>query len=413
MRKITSLLMLMLLIVSTNCNTTNNSEEDAETIAAKAKLVEADAGFSIELFKAIHANETNENIFISPLSVSMALGMTMNGATGNTLFEMQNTLGYADMTQDEINKGYRSLKRQLEDADDQVEFKVANSVWSKEDFTINDEFVTTVKKYFDAETASLDFSDPNTIEVINNWVSDNTNERITNIIDSIDPLDVMFLINAVYFNGSWKYEFDPESTQSNHFYVSQNDVIEIDMMSQKNFAGYYISDDITLLELPYGEEAFSMLFIKPSQLELSIDELIDNNFTKESLAEWQSKITRDTVNYYIPKLEMDYKRAMVPDLQTLGMQQVFTEGAAELDNLFDDINNIFVSSVLHKTFLKMDEEGTEAAGVTAVTVSVESVGPPQPPTIMFNQPYLLLLKEKSTGAILFIGKIGRPEFRED
>ncbi len=408
MRTLTTFLFLILFLASTNCNTTSNSEEDAETLAAKAKLIEADAGFSIDLFKAVHANDSSStNIFISPLSASMALGMTMNGATGNTHFEMQNALGFPDMTQEEINKGYRSLKRQLENADDEVEFSIANSVWANEDFTIKTEFKEAVQDYFDAEARSIDFQDQNNVDVINDWVSDKTNERIAKIIESIAPEDFMFLINAVYFNGNWRNKFDPEVTQPSNFYLSENEITEVEMMNQKNFAGYLISNDITLLELPYGNEAFSMFFIKPSQPEVTIDDIIENELSSEALSNWESSIIRDTAQYFIPKLEMEYVREMKEDLKELGMQQVFTS-SAELDNLFDEVNNLTVTSVLHKTFLKMDEEGTEAAGVTAVIVGVTSAGPPKPPTIIFNQPYLLIIKEKTSGAILFIGKIGNP-----
>jgi len=413
MKKFSSIILLILFLVSTNCNTTANSEEDAETLAAKAKLIEADAGFSIDLFKTIHGADTSSNIFISPLSVSMALGMTMNGATGNTLFEMQNTLGFADMTQEEINKGYRSLKRQLERADDDVEFAIANSVWANADFTVKEEFTNTVEEYFAAKTASLDFNDPKTVDIINDWVSDNTNERITKVINFISSLDKMFLINAVYFNGSWKYKFDPEATEPYNFYLDQNKFVEVEMMNQKNYAGYFISDDVTMLELPYGNEAFNMFFIKPSKQGVTIDQLIEANFSRTALNNWESNIIRDSVNYYIPKLELEYKRLMINDLRSLGMIQVFQEGAAELNDLFEELNSLYVSGVLHKTFLKMDEEGTEAAGVTVVAISTTSVGPPEPPTIVFNQPYLLILKEKDTGAILFIGKIGDPTTSSD
>ncbi len=409
MRTLTTFLFLILFLASTNCNTTSNSEEDAETLAAKAKLIEADAGFSIDLFKAVHANDSSStNIFISPLSASMALGMTMNGASGNTLFEMQNTLGFPDMTQEEINKGYKSLKRQLERADEEVDFSIANSVWSKQDHSVKESFTNTVKEYFDAETASLDFSNPKTLDVINGWVAEKTNDRIKKIINFISPDDVMFLINAVYFNGSWKYEFDPESTQPFSFNKTETDIVEVEMMNQKNFAGYLINEDISLLQLPYGNEAFSMMFIKSNRENVTIDELIENELTSTKLNEWESAITLDTAQYYIPKLELEYKRQMNDDLSDLGMHQVFSP-SAELDKLFEDATNLRVTSVLHKTFLKMDEEGTEAAGVTAVTVGVVcACGPPEPPTLIFDQPYLIILREKASGAILFIGKIGSP-----
>ncbi|NET38383.1 MAG: serpin family protein [Cyanothece sp. SIO1E1] len=389
-----------------SCDSTGVSEEDQQTLAAKAKLVEADAAFSIDLFKQIHSNDSSSNIFISPLSVSMALGMTMNGATGNTLTEMQTTLGFSDLSQEEINKGYKSLKNQLENADESIEFDVVNSVWARDGLIMKEEFRDAVQTYFEAETATKDFNDPRTKDEINDWVSEKTNERITQIVDFISPEDVMFLVNAVYFNGNWKNKFDPEKTQEYEFRLNNTDYVTIDMMSQQNEAAYLINEDLAMLELPYGNESFSMLFIRSANPEKSIDDLLTNQLSSESLKEWTSNLTTGQVNYFIPKLELEYKRQMIKDLMGLGMQEVFTNNA-ELNNLFVEVDNLFVSSILHKTFLKMDEEGTEAAGVTAVTVGVTSL-PPPPPSIIFNEPYLIILREKSTGVIAFIGKIGDP-----
>lgn len=400
---------LSLLLIT--CDSTGVSEEDPQILAAKAKLAEADAGFSIQLFKEIHSNDSSSNIFISPLSVSMALGMTMNGATGNTLEEMQTTLGFSDLNQEEINKGYQSLLDQLENADESIEFDVANSVWARDGLIMKEEFRDAVQTYFEAETATKDFSDPGTKDEINDWVSEKTNERITQIVDVIAPEDVMFLINAVYFNGNWKNKFDSEETRDHEFLLDDNDYVIIDMMSQQNEASYLINEEFVMLELPYGNESFSMLFIKPGSQEMSIDELITNRLSTESLKEWTSNLNTGQVSYFIPKLELGYKRQMINDLIGLGMQQVFTE-SAELNNLFVEVDNLLVSSVLHKTFLKMDEEGTEAAGVTAVTVGVTSL-PPPPPSVVFNEPYLMILREKSTGVIAFIGKIGDPSATEE
>jgi serpin B len=391
------------------CDTTNVPPQDPEAQAAKAKLIEADAGFSLDLFKAVHrADSTAENTFISPLSVSMALGMTMNGTAGNTYAELQNALGFNDLSKEEINKGYKALQFELENADDKVEFQIANSVWSKQGFEVNPAFISTVENYFEAETASLDFADPKTIDIINSWVADKTNDRIKKIIQSISSDDVMFLINAVYFNGPWRYEFDEENTGEMDFYINDMDHVAVDMMSQVAEVGYLMNEDVEMIELPYGDDTFSALFIKPGSEISSVDELIETKLSQVQLQRWISELNVGQIGYFVPKLELAYKRQLIPDLFHLGISDLFTEGSADLTELFNDVNNIYVSSVLQKTFLKMNEEGTEAAAVTAVTVTLESAGPSWP-TIIYDEPYLLLLREKSTGTILFIGKIGNPQ----
>lgn len=392
------------------CDTTNVlPPQDPEAQAAKAKLIEADAGFSLDLFKAVHrADSTAENTFISPLSVSMALGMTMNGTAGNTYSELQNALGFSDLSKEEINKGYKALQYELENADDKVEFQIANSVWSKQGFEVNPAFINSVENYFEAETASLDFADPKTIDIINSWVADKTNDRIQKIIQSISSDDVMFLINAVYFNGPWRYEFDEENTREMDFYINDTDRVAVDMMSQVAEVGYLMNEDVEIIDLPYGDDTFSALFIKPGSEMSTVDELIETKLSQGQLQSWISELNVEQVGYLIPKLKLEYKRQLVPDLFHLGINDLFTEGSADLTELFNDVNNLYVSSVLQKTFLKMNEEGTEAAAVTAVTVTTESAGPSWP-TIIYDEPYLLLLREKSTGTILFIGKIGNPQ----
>lgn len=337
----------------------------------------------------------------------MALGMTMNGDAGNTYAEMQEALGFEDLSTEEINKGYQALKYELEHADEKVEMAIANSVWSKQGFEVNPEFFNTVEEYFEAETASLDFNNPKTLERINGWVADKTNDRIKKIIEKIGENDVMYLINAVYFNGPWKYEFDPEFTGDREFYVDENNTVMVEMMNQNAEVGYLINDEVEMVELPYGNDKFSALFIKPGANYSSVDEMIQSELNATQLEAWISDLNVGQVRYLIPKITLEYKRQLISDLQALGIFDLFNEGSADLSNLFSDINNLYVSSVLQKTFLKMNEEGTEAAAVTAVTVGVESVGESWP-TIIYDEPYLLLLREKETGAILFIGKIGNP-----
>ena len=385
---------MFFLLILGNCKTVDNSEEDPETLAAKAKLIESESNseFGIDLFKTLVVNDPSDNIFISPLSVSMALGMTMNGATGNTAYEMQNTLGFSDMTQEEINMGYKSLMRELQDADDQVEFDIANSVWAKS--SMKDEFKTTVEEYFEAETASLDFSDPKTLDRINAWVADHTNQRITKIIDKIESGDVMFLINAVYFNGNWKYKFDPEDTQISPFYLDETSTIDAEMMVQMTDVHYYIDDTVTMIDLPYGNEAYSMQLIMPTQSNYSLETFIEKHISASNLTQWNSQLEEGAYTIVIPKIKIEYERELKQDLRSLGMNQIFDRGA-ELYNLFENKDNLYASAVTHKTFLRVDEE-TEAAAVTAVTIGSFSGNSTSIPFIRFNKPYVVLIKEKST-----------------
>ena len=405
MKYLSSFNILIIALLTIYCTSTNHFSEDTETLVAKAKLIEADGDFSIDFFKAVHANDSSENIFISPLSLSMALGMTLNGATGNTQYEMQNTLGFSDISQEEINKGYQSLKRQLLNADDKIQFEVANSVWARAPYSMKEEFKKIVEEYFDAETASLDFDDPKTLDTINNWVSNATNDKIKKILTSIESQDLMFLINAIYFKGSWTSKFDPDLTAPNPFYLSENNVIQIDMMKQLQEVNVLIDDEVTMLELPYGNETFSAIFIKPSRKDISIDQIISNKLTSEQLNNWITRLSKKKVEYFIPKFELEYKRELKEDLKALGMNQVFAH-KAELNNLFNDLDNLYVSSVLQKTFLKMDEQGAEAAAATSITVGRTSM--PSYEEVKIDQPYLLIMREKTSGAILFMGKITIP-----
>ena len=300
---------MFFLLILGNCKTVDNSEEDPETLAAKAKLIESESNseFGIDLFKTLVVNDPSDNIFISPLSVSMALGMTMNGATGNTAYEIQNTLGFGDMTQKEINMGYKSLMQELQHVDDQVEFNIVNSVWGREPLSMKDEFKTTVEEYFEAETASLDFSDPKTLDRINAWVADHTNQRITKIIDKIESGDVMFLINAVYFNGNWKYKFDPEDTQISPFYLDETSTVDVEMMMQRGDIDYYIDDTVTMIDLPYGNEAYSMQLIMPTQSTYSLETFIEKHISASNLTQWNSQLEEGEYTIVIPKIKTEYK----------------------------------------------------------------------------------------------------------
>ena len=184
------------------------------------QLVESSNTFGFKLLNEVVEQDGDKNIFISPLSVSMALGMTLNGADGDTYAAMKQTLELAGLTEEEINKSYASLIELLRVLDTEVIFQIANSIWYRQGFPAEESFLDVCQQYFDAVVEGLDFDDPAAVDTINNWVNENTNGKIEGIVEPpIDPLTVMFLINAIYFKGTWKYEFDEQDTKSTPFYL--------------------------------------------------------------------------------------------------------------------------------------------------------------------------------------------------
>lgn len=213
------------------CTSNPFTPDIRELTQAEKGLVEADNKFGLKLFKeVVFEEDTDKNILISPLSVSMALGMTYNGANGSTEEAMRTTLELSDLTLEEINESYKSLIEYLVGLDPEVEFDIANSIWYRQGWTFEEDFLGRCETYFNALVNGLDFNDPNAKDIINDWVSENTNGKIEEIVDYIDPLDVMFLINAIYFNGTWTYEFDENLTQEDMFNLLDGSQISCEMM---------------------------------------------------------------------------------------------------------------------------------------------------------------------------------------
>lgn len=401
-------LIFFALMLVWSCGVSDSEDSNGlgrELTLTEKKIIEADQSFSIDIFKEIVVQDTSENMFISPLSISVALGMSLNGAKGDTFDEMREALVLGRTELDDINKGYNSLIELLTNADPKVVMEIANSVWTNEGFNVENEFSTALEQYFEAEAKALDFLEPTSVDVINGWVADKTHNKIETVLASIPPTAIMYLINAVYFNGTWKYAFDTESTSERRFTLLDDSFVTVDMMNQQNSFPFLVSEEVQMVDLPYGDGMFSMTMLLPAE-DIPINEFIEKDFSFEKFTGWLGRLEDDTVGVFIPKLEIEYKVTLNNMLKSLGVETPFTQEAD-----FTGINKsgeLFISSVLHKTFLKMDEEGTEAAGVTVVEFGVTSIGESSFPTIRFDRPYIFVLRERSSGAILFMGKIGNP-----
>lgn len=401
----TALLILIILGCTTNVTGPDLKGELPRNLSsAEKKLVENGQSFSFNVFKSTVEDDNSDNIFISPLSISVALGMTLNGAEGETYEQMKQTLAFNGLNLDEINSGYQSLIELLTTVDPKVRMKIANSVWSREGFAVEEEFTNKLDEYFDARAAELDFSDPKSAEVINDWVSDNTNGLIEKIIEGqIPPEMVMYLINAIYFKGDWMYEFDEEDTQESPFHLENGEQIMVEMMNQERDFNVYSNEKVQMVDLPYGDSLFSMTVMMPTDENRPLNEFIDQDLTKSNFDSWISGLSGKNMPLYFPKFELDYKIEMNDILISMGMEDAFDPRKANFEGINSN-GQLFISEVKHKTYVKVDEKGTEAAAVTSVGMGITSM----PQSFNVNRPFVFVIREQNSGAILFMGKIQNP-----
>ncbi len=375
------------------------------TMSQKA-VVNSGNTFGMNLFRAINSNAVETNLMISPLSVSMALGMTLNGARGATQDAMGQTLGFTGMTNDQINTTYAELIDGLTNLDPTVQMQIANSIWYSPILQVEQDFKDVNTTYFNAQIRSLNFSAPGAAGIINGWVSDATHGKIPTIVpDPIPDSILMYLINAVYFKGSWTHQFDPANTHGGTFHLSNGSTVPCEMMSTKDTVSHSISGELTVVDLPYGMAGFSMTILLPPQ-GISVDQFIAD-LSAEKVAAWTTSLSTSEVKLYMPKFKLTYKETLNGVLKQLGMGIAFSD-AADFTGI-DKRGNLAISEVLHKTFIQVDEEGTEAAAVTSVGVGATAIGPGIP-TIMLDRPFVYIIREQASGTILFIGKLAQPEW---
>jgi len=364
---------------------------------------ESNNKFGFKVFKEIVKEQTDNNIFISPMSISYALGMTFNGADGRTKEEMAKTLEFGNLTNAKINESFKKLMKKLIELDPQVMMTIANSIWYRENIDVLKKFKEVNQNYFNAEIRNMDFSKPETVGIINNWVSENTKGKITKVIDGIDALTMMYLINAIYFKGSWTEEFNKERTKEDKFFYAEGKSVLCDMMktSEKNL--YFENEDFQAVDLPYGKENFSMIIILPKK-EKDINEFI-SNLNIEDWNSWLSGFSKQKGSLVLPKFKIEYDIEMNDVLKVLGMGNAFSF-SADFSKMTKK-QKLYISNVKHKTFVDVNEEGTEAAAVTVVEMKMTFVGPGF--FMKVNRPFVFAIKEKETNSIIFIGKIVNPK----
>jgi len=368
-------------------------------------VVSAGNLFSLKLFSALSEAEGMENIFISPLSASFALGMTLNGADGATYTAMQEALELDGLSEDEINAAYRGLIDLLTGLDPKVTFEIANSIWYREGFAIAPEFVTTNETFFDAVVRALDFSASSAAPTINDWVAEKTHDKITEIVEApISSLTVMFLINALYFLGDWTWQFDPDLTEDRTFYNHDGSTSQVPAMQLGEVdLRYFSSENLQMIELPYGDSLFCMDLIVPT-FPNTLEGLVAG-LDRTTWEGWTAALEPRAVDLLqMPKFRLEYEIVMNDVLTALGMGIAFT-GEADFERMRSGgPGGLLISKVKQKAFVEVDEEGTEAAAVTVVEIELTSVGPTGV-TMVIDRPFLFVIRERASGTILFIGQV--------
>ncbi len=365
---------------------------------AEVTAIGASNRFAFDLLGRATAAEPGTNVFLSPLSVSMALGMVMNGARGETRDAMAATLGFGTTPQADINEGYRSLIALLASLDSEVQFTIANSIWTRRGYPILAPFLSDAKRFFDAEAQSLDFGSPAALDAINSWVSQKTKGKIPTILNSTSPDEVLFAVNAIYFKGLWRNQFKKAETAPASFQRAAGGSQVVPFMHRQDDLPYFRGSDFEMVELWYGAGAHAMTVILPKEGITAAR--LAGRLTAADFATAAAGLRSTKVDLFFPKLTFDYRRSLGQDLIALGMGQAFSD-RADLTGIADD--RLAITRVDHKTFVAIDEAGTEAAAATVVGVGVTSL--PQVVPFWVNRPFLVAIRERLSGTILFLGLV--------
>ena len=363
-------------------------------------LVDGANAFTLELLRqATRTLPADSNAFLSPLSAAMALGMALNGASGKTFDAMQDALRLTGMTEAEINQAYRDLIKLFASLDSSTEMRIANSMWAREGLQLEPAFKTTGRTFFDAEVSTLDFGSPAAVKAINEWVSGKTNRRIPRLLDAIGPDEVLFLINAIYFKGTWRDAFDPKQTQTGPFHGADGRDRSANLMRQKASLRYQETTQHQAVDLLYGNGAFAMTVLLPTAGKRPGELLA--SLTPDAWKALTERFSEADVNLTLPRFRLEYTRRLNDDLKGLGMGIAFDADRADFSRIASVRPNLYLSRVDQKTFVEVNEEGTEAAAATSVGAVVTSAR--RVFEMRVDRPFLFAIRERLSGTFLFVG----------
>ncbi len=378
----------------------------SQNMTVSPKLINANTRFGFKLFSAVAKQDAGKNVFISPSSVAIALAMAYNGANGETQRTMAQAMELQGMSLQELNQANATLKMLLANPDPDVQLAIANSLWTRQGISFEPEFLQRNRQFYQAKVSELDFGNPRSVSTINSWVSENTRGKIDTIIDSIDPNDVMFLINAIYFKGNWSRKFDPQQTSLQPFYLSNNQPTKHPMMAQGGEYRYYKTSQFQAVSLPYGTKRRVSLYVFLPQSSSSLADF-QKNLTAENWEQWMTQFRQRQGSLQIPRFKLEYDVQLKRALSQLGMAEAFSSRAN-----FSGLSPVptKIDEVKHKTFVEVNEAGTEAAAVTSIGIRATSARPVEEPfRMVVDRPFFCAIRDDQTGTILFMGAIANPK----
>jgi serine protease inhibitor len=373
-----------------------------------ARMVSSYNNLGISLYNLVAAENEGCNIFISPISISVALAMTHNGASGGTAEEMDNVLGLEGWSQEKMNETNGKLLERLGEQMEGITLDIANSIWCRDGLRFDPLFLERTSDYFGAEAHSLDFTSPEAKDIINGWVSEHTEGMIDGIIDEIDPLSILFLINAVYFRGEWRKEFDPEETREQEFNLASGGVKRVQMMHQSGTYRYRRGEDYQAVSLPYGDGRMSMYLFLPD----SSSSLEDFHRPSRGI-DWDvcmKHFSSSKGSIAVPRFRAEFETGLENLLEPLGMVKAFRRKEADFSGMMSSVpEEVWIDEILHKAVVEVTEKGTEAAAATSVVIVAASISTEEPFVMVFDRPFFFAITDNETGMILFMGSIADPE----
>jgi len=388
---------------------------DVNSQTGQRTVVEGNNKFALDLYAKLSSEEGN--LFFSPYSISTALAMTYSGAKGQTAEQMAEVLHFPTRQHEEETylsqqQFHRDFGKIIQDMnargrEDKYELSIANALWGQQGYEFLDEFLELIKANYDGGLNKVDFTKATeqARQTINEWVEEKTNDKIKELIKKgvLDRMTRLVLTNAIYFKGNWASRFDEKLTRDAQFYVSASERIKVPMMNQKGKFGYIQTEDLQILELPYVEDELSMVILLPLKKD-GID-TAEQQINSNKLSEWMQNLKEKEVVVFLPKFTMTQELSLAETLKSMGMVDAFT-GDADFSGM-NGKRNLFISAVIHKAYVDVNEEGTEAAAATAVTVRLTAVEKP-PPVFRADHPFIFVIRDKVTDSILFLGRVINP-----
>ena len=390
-------------------DTTDDGSENNSNFTAKAPinsvfdLVNSSNDFTFEMYRQLI--DGDDNVFFSPYSITTALGMAFEGARGETALEMANVLNFS--LDDEARwEMMREFQNYFNNDNASYNLSTANAFWLNQGWELKEEYRYALISYYLAHGEELDFAgDPaGSAETINGWVENNTNGKIKNLIseENIDAFTYLILTNAIYFKADWKYQFDSNATENSTFSLSNGNTIQTEMMhlhDEEITFNYSSNGDVQMLQLPYKDNELSMYILLPYGNDITT---LESELDGALISELKNNLTSEEVDIYLPKFKLEQDYELKDALTDMGMPTAFVP-SADFSGITDSAS-LWIDSVIHKSFIELNEEGTEAAAATAVFMTLGF----NPISFRANHPFIFFIQHEETGQILFMGKLENP-----